>query len=30
MHAVLWAVIGLAFGAVAERALPVGARVRTA
>ncbi len=30
MHAVLWAVIGLAFGAVAERALPAGARARTA
>ncbi|MGS1095993.1 CbtA family protein [Aquamicrobium terrae] len=29
MHAVLWTVIGLAFGAVAERALP-GARARTA
>ncbi|EXL10029.1 CbtA family protein [Aquamicrobium defluvii] len=30
MHAVLWAVIGLAFGAVAERALPAGARARAA
>ncbi len=30
MHAVLWTVIGLAFGAVAERALPAGARARTA
>ncbi|MET3662583.1 CbtA family protein [Aquamicrobium ahrensii] len=30
MHAVLWTVIGLAFGAVAERALPAGARARAA